>query len=118
MNKELKNELLNNLSLLKDLVKELNSYNSCLEHLEYYSNDEEFFDAFYGNTGDSKMEIVRAICYGDYKYNDELVHFDALGNLESCEMWEYEEMLKDNIDEIIDNLIENKENIYLYDIIL
>ena len=50
-------------------------------------NDEEFFDTFFEG---KPMEAVRAVFYGDYRYNDEYVWFNVYGNLESGD---YEEQL-------------------------
>lgn len=46
---------------------------------EIFSNDEEFFSMFFSDT----MEAVRAVCYGEYRYQDEWVTFNGCGNLES-----------------------------------
>ena len=51
--------------------------------------------------------------YGDYKYTDQYVRFNAYGKLESLDDFEYEKELEDNINEIIDELMENYNNIYL-----
>lgn len=110
-NEKIKEYLLENIDTLKDVVMELNSWNSCLDWLDYYENSEEFFENFFT----SKDEVARAICYGDYNYTDEYVHFNAYGNLDSCNVWEYEDELKNYIDEIIDNLTEEKDNITIYD---
>ena len=92
------------------IVQELNNWNSNLDYLRVYENDEEFFEMFFqGNP----MEVARAIYYGNYKYMDEYVRFDGCGNLESLDDYQYEQELKDNINEIIDELMENYNNIYL-----
>ena len=77
---EIKGLLLNDLDTLKDVVRELNSWNGCLDYLEVYENDEEFFDMFFEGRS---AEVARAIYYGDYNYNDEYVKFNAYENLES-----------------------------------
>ena len=46
---EIKGLLLNDLDTLKDVVSELNAWNACLDYLEVYENDEEFFNMFYEN---------------------------------------------------------------------
>lgn len=46
---------------------------------EIFSNDEEFFSTFFSDT----MEAVRAVCFGEYRYQDEWVTFNGYGNLES-----------------------------------
>ena len=105
---EIKGLLLNDLSTLEEVVRELNSWNACLNYLDVYSNDEEFFEMFFeGNP----MEVARAIYYGDYNYNDEYIKFNGYGNLETFSKYDYEELLEENIEEITENLIEYAEYI-------
>ena len=101
---EIKGLLLNDLDTLKDVVRELNSWNACLEYLEVYENDEEFFNTFFEN---NPMEVARAVYYGNFNYNDGYIKFNAYGNLETLSEYDYEELLKDNIEEVIDCLIDN-----------
>ena len=103
---EIKGLLLNDLSTLKDVVRELNSWNACLDYLEVYENDEEFFNMFFEG---KPAELARAIYYGDFNYNDNYIKFNGYGNLESLSEYEYEEMLEENIEEITENLIEYVE---------
>ena len=105
---EIRELLLEDLDTLKDVVRELNSWNACLDYLDVYSNDEEFFEMFFeGNP----MEVARAIYYGDYNYNDEYIKFNGYGNLESFSEYDYKELLEENIEEITENLIEYAEYI-------
>lgn len=94
----LKEYLLDNVEELKRLVDEINSYNGALEHLTVYENDEEFFELFFEN---KPMEAVRSALYGRYNYTDEYVRFDGYENLESFDSYEYEELLKNNINDIL-----------------
>ena len=103
---EIKGLLLNDFNTLKDVVRELNSWNGCLDYLEVYENDEEFFDMFFEGR---PAEVARAIFYGDYNYNDEYVKFNAYENLESLSEYDYEELLNENIEEVINCLIEYAE---------
>ena len=105
---EIKGLLLNDLDTLKDAVRELNSWNACLDYLDVYSNDEEFFEMFFEG---KPAELARAIYYGDFNYNDEYIKFNAYENLESLSEYDYEEMLEENIEEITENLIEYAEYI-------
>lgn len=93
---ELKEYLQNNVNILKSMVQDVSFYNSRLEHLTYFDNDEDFFDTFFT----SPIEVARAVCYGKYNYMDEYVHLDVYGNLESCNEFDYEYKLKDNMEEI------------------
>lgn len=58
---------------------------SCEDEIE--SNDEDFFDTFFEG---KPMEAVRASFYGNYRYADDYVWFNAYGNLESGD---YEDQL-------------------------
>ena len=95
--------LKNDIKTLKDLVIECNSWNGGLEDYNYYKNDEEFFDIYFDN---KVNEAVRAVCYGNYKYTDDYVRFNAYGNLDSCNKFELEDDLKDNVEEIFDTWLE------------
>lgn len=112
MEEKIKNYLLENDETLKDVVQEINSWDGSLDYLDYWENDEDFFNTYFE---DKPMDAVRAVYYGDYNYGDELVHFNAYGNLESTSEYQYYEELKTYIDEIVDRLIEEKDNVYIYD---
>ena len=103
---EIKGLLLNDLDTLKDAVRELNSWNACLDYLDVYNNDDEFFNMFFEG---KPAELARAIYYGDFNYNDKYIKFNAYENLESLSEYDYEELLKENIEEITENLIEYAE---------
>ena len=101
--------LLNNEDVLLDVVSELNSWNSCLDNLDFWENDEEFFNTFF----DNPMEAIRATYYGNYNYNDDYVKFNGYGNIDSYSEYEKIEEIKDNIDDIVENLVEYYYNIYI-----
>lgn len=82
---------------LGEMTREVNNWNSALEYLEYYENDDDFFNAYFSS---NVMDAVRAVSFGDYNYSDEYVRFDSYGNLESVSEYEYERKLEDNADEI------------------
>ena len=107
---EIKELLLNDMDTLRDVVRELNSWNACLDYLDVYENDEEFFDIFFKGR---PAEVARAIYYGDFNYNDEYIKFNAYGKLKTLSEYDYEELLKENVEEVIDCLIEYVEHIYI-----
>ena len=111
LEKKLREYLLNDVEELRDVVNELNGWNGCLDYLEFFENDEYFFESFY--SGMNGLEIARAIYYGDYNYNDDYVRINSYGNLESYTEDEMVEKMKDSIDEIVKNLIEEHDG-YLY----
>lgn len=78
----------------------MSKYNEYLEENNYYDdrweyNDEEFFNVYFNN---NPMEVARAVFYGDYRYNDEYVRFDAYGNLESADEWQILDEIKNDSD--------------------
>lgn len=108
---ELKKYLLDNMETLLDVVDELNNWNLCLDYLDFWENDEEFFNTYF----DSPMEIIRAIHYGDYNYNDDYVKFNGYGILVSYTEDKRDEKIKDNIDDIVNCLIKYCNDIIIYD---
>lgn len=105
MIEKLKEEL--TIDELKEMVSELNSWDGSLRYLDYFENDEYFFKEFYGDRVD---DAVRAVCYGDYNYMDDLVRIGDDGNLYSCSEYEYEEEIEDNANEIIKYYLEEIDN--------
>ena len=103
--------LLNNDEELLNIVNEVNSYNGSLDFLAYWENDEDFFNTFFS---DNPMEVARATFYGDYKYCDPYVRFNADGNLESFNKYELIEECKYYIDELVDGLLDCWEYIDIY----
>jgi hypothetical protein len=104
----IKEYLLENVDELRQIVGDLNSWDGCIRNLDVMDNDEEFFNIYFDG---KPMEAVRAAVYGDYHYTDDYVRFDGYGNLESLSEYDLESEMKDNIDEIIDLMIENRDNI-------
>ncbi len=97
---------------LFSLARDINGYDGSLDWLDYWENDEEFYDLFFK---ENPMELARAIYYGDYNYMDDYIKFDAYGNLETANEFSLEHELRDSIDEIAEKLIELKDNLYLSD---
>ena len=106
-----KEYLLENEDVLISVVQELNGWNGCLDYLEFWENDGDFFESFFEN----KLDEVRATFYGDYIYNDDYVRFNGYGNLESFSEYDMIEEIKDSINVIVENLIEYKDNICISD---
>lgn len=110
--KKVKAYLLENMEELKDVVTQINGWNNGLDHLDYQHNDEEFFNTFFEG---EPMKAVRAAVYGDYHYMNDYVKFDGYGNLVSVSEYDMEEELKENIDDIMDELESNFHNLCLSD---
>lgn len=109
MNKEQLFELFNEEDLedIKQLVQEINCWNGSLDYLEYYENNEDFFQTYFNDV----FEAVRATQYGEYSFSDEYVHFNAYGNLDSCSEWELEDEIKSNLQEIFETMLDELDNI-------
>ena len=109
---KIKEFLLNNLEEIKNIIAEINNWNGSFANFEVFDNDKYFFnDIFYG----SKYELVEKIANGSYRIEDDLVRFDCYGDIESLNRREYEEELKENIDEIIEELIDCYDNLDISD---
>lgn len=111
MNNEILKKLKEELSTdeLKEMAKDINNWNGSLDYLDYYENDEYFFEMMFGTKVD---DAVRAVCYGTYEYMDDYVRFNAYGNLDSCSEFEYEKEIEDNAEEIIEAYLDEIENMY------
>lgn len=96
---------------LIEMVRECISYDGSFEDLDYFENDEYFFNDFFQGKVD---EAVRAVCYGDYNYMDDYVKFNAYGNLDSCNEYEYRDEVEDSKEEIIEHYLElySDDNVY------
>ena len=108
----IKNYLLNHINVINEVVSEINSLNGSLNFLEYWNNDEEFFNTFFYN---NPMEAAKTLYFGNYDYFDEYVKFDGNGNLSSANEYEVEVEYKDYIDDIVNSLLEHYEEIDISD---
>ncbi len=73
-------EVINNMDC-QELVQLNNEYCEAINAMDsmVYSNDDDFLD----NNFNTKADLARAICYGDYRYMDNWVIFNGYQNLES-----------------------------------
>ena len=108
----IKDYLLDNMEVLKDVVMEINSWDDSLDYLDVHYNDEDFFNTYFEGRA---MEAVRAAHYGDYEFTDEYVRFNGYGNLETLSESEFHQELIDYIDDIVESLVDNYTHIHLYD---
>ena len=108
----IKNYLLNHVNEIGGIVSEINSIDGSLDFLEYWNNDEDFFNDFFFN---NPMEAVRSSFYGNYKFCDEYVKFNGYGNLESFNDYDLEKEYKNYIDDIVNSLLKHYDKISLSD---
>lgn len=113
LNEKIKELLMNDGELLKQTVNELNSWDGSFENLQFYENDEDFFETYFQG---KPMEAVRATHYGDYRYNDDYVKFNGYGNLESMDDYKVIEEMQDQIDEIIEAYIDKQSHLNVNEI--
>lgn len=109
---DIKNYLLNHVDEIGNIIIEINSIDNSLDFLEYWNNDEEFFNTFFYN---NPMEAVRSEFYGDYHYCDKYVKFDGYGNLKSVDDYGLEKEYKYYIDDITKSLLEHYEELSICD---
>lgn len=87
---------------LMSIVSDINSYDGSFDDVQWWENDEDFFNTYYA---DDIMGAVRAVCYGEYNFTDEYVKINAYGNLETTNYIQDE--LEEYVDEIVDHLVED-----------
>ena len=108
----IKNYLLNHVDEIGGIISDINSIDGSLDYLEYYENNEEFFNTFFYN---NPTEAVRSSFYGDYHYCENWVKFDGYGNLKSVNDYELEKEYKYYIDEIVNALLEHYQEMIICD---
>ena len=109
---EIKNYLLNHVDEIGDIIIEINSIDGSLDFLEYWNNDDEFFNTFFYN---NPTEAVRSAYYGDYNYCDDYVRFNGYGNLESFNDYDLEKEYKEYINQIVNALLKHYQEIGITD---
>ena len=109
--KKLESYLLDNMDVTGYMVRELNAWCGCLEHLEYFDMEElDLVLEWY-----TPSEVANRIFYGDFNPNDEYFRFNTYANLESANNWDIEEEYRDNISEIASYIVKYKDNIDIND---
>ena len=94
---------------LFEIVSQINSYDSSLQHLEFlYMEDLDIY-----LDGLTPTDIANKIFFGDFNPNHEYFKFNGYENLESFDEWELNKELFDNIDEIIERIVDLKDEIEL-----
>lgn len=93
--------LLNHLDEAIEVVRNINDLKQGLEHLYLYNNDDKFFEMMFN----SKYEVALAIAYGSYNVEDEFIAMNGY-NVETFSRTEYQEIIKDSMQFIVDKVIE------------
>ena len=98
----LKDYLETNAEEMLEVIKEINSYDSSLDWLDFI--DMDCFDEYMA--GQSPSWIAERIYYGDFNPNHAYFIFNGYGNLESHSMYDVIEECTSYINEIVDRVIE------------
>lgn len=91
---------------LADLVSECNSWNGSFEHLERY---DMYGDLDMFAEGNEAYWFACRIFYGDFNPNHDYFNFNGYGNLQSFSEHEYNEMINDEKEGIIERALELHE---------
>lgn len=69
------------------IIRAWNNYcaDECMEDY-IHGNDEYFFEEMF----EKADEAVSAVCFGNYRYQDDYVVFNAYGNLDTFDYWDEE----------------------------
>ena len=102
--------LRDNIDEARDIVAQANSWDGSLEELAVYDMSE--FDDIIEAIDLSPTELICKVQYGDFNPNDDYFTFDGLANLVSYKDYEYEELIRDNIPEIVERYIDISGHIY------
>ena len=102
--------LRDNIDEARDIVAQANSWDGSLEDLYVYDMDE--FDYIIESRDLSPTELIDKVQYGDFTTNNDYFTFDGLDNLVSYSEYEYEELIRDNIPEIVERYIDISGHIY------
>ena len=96
--------LRDNIDKARDIAAQANSWDGSLEELAVYNMSE--FDDIIVAIDLSPTELICKVHYGDFNPNDDYFTFDSLENLVSYSEYEYEELIRDNIPEIVERYID------------
>ena len=102
--------LRDNIEEARDIVAQANSWDGSLEELAVYDMNE--FDDIIEAIDLSPTELICKVQYGDFNPNDDYFTFDGLENLVSYQEYEYEELIRENIPEIVERYIDISGHIY------
>ena len=102
--------LRDNIDEARDIVAQANSWDGSLEELAVYDMSE--FDDIIETIDLSPTELICKVQYGDFNTNDDYFALDSLENLVSYQEYEYEELIRENIAEIVERYIDISGHIY------
>lgn len=93
-----------NADLMREIVQEVNSWDSSLDSYEVMEFDDDFFSTYFEGRPE---EAARATFFGNIQnWMDDYIRFNGYGNLESLNSYQYEKELEEGADEIISRAVE------------
>ena len=91
---------------LANLVSEGNSWNGSFEHLNRYDTE---YDLDMFAEGNNAYWLACRIHFGNFNPNDDYFNFNSYGNLQSFSEYEYNKMIDDEKEQIIETALELHE---------
>ena len=82
---------------LREMLQEVNGWDSSLEDYDYMEMGQ--LDEMLNSV--EPTEVLRMAHFGEFNWSDDYFTINVYGNLESISEFEFEDMLKDNHDEIV-----------------
>ena len=107
--KKIEKYLLNNLEETQEIIEQINNINNSLEELSIYPM--YMIDNVLSNY--NIKEIFKMASKGNFNINDEYFIIASDGALESFDIYMYELVVEQNMEEIIDQIVYNFENLNL-----
>ena len=102
-----------NLGEFESVIHEIYNFNGEYGNLMFFDNDEDFFDSVF----DQPSDVIQAMNEKYDKY-DSFVQLDDNGYLVSLSEEEYQDMLLDNIEKVVNTLLKiDVSCIYLTDVL-
>ena len=98
---------------LREMLQEVNGWDSSLEDYDYMEMEQ--LDEMLN--GVEPTEVLRMARFGEFNWSDDYFTINVYGNLESISEFEFEDMLKDNHDEIVERYNELLEDGAIEDIL-
>ena len=98
---------------LREMLQEVNGWDSSLEDYDYMEMEQ--LDAMLN--GVEPTEVLRMAHFGEFNWSDDYFTINVYGNLESISKFEFEDMLKDSHDEIVERYNELLEDGAIEDIL-
>lgn len=107
----LKDRLMEDLTVeqLQLLTNDINSFNGDLEHLAVYDMD-DFEEITYGI---ESHQLMRMAYFGSFNPMDNYFAFNGYGNFESYSDWDFEDLMIENKELIVDTAIAINERGYI-----